>query len=158
LLSDFDRGEAFWPDVWSVRVNAGTTRLFFDDKARVWLSTGMIHNIYRGDWAELMNRETYLTYSAHLASFFDEFTINATLFGRSPLGVKAVDRVETIFNKDSWQMRTLDFANDTMLQFRMGVERDFGLVSLGAFFSEPLTREHSSTFKRSFGFTVGIHL
>lgn len=158
LLSDFDRGEAFWPDVWSVRANAGTTRLFFNDRARIWLSTGIIHNIYRGDWAELMNRETHLTYSAHLSSFFDGFTINTSLFGRSPLGVKVTEEIITTSGNDNRLMRTLDFADDSLIQFRMGLERDFGPLSLGAFFIEPLAGGQINTLKRSFGFTVGVHI
>jgi hypothetical protein len=158
LLTDFTRGEAFWPDVWSVRFNAGTTKMFSDNRARIWLSTGVIHNIYRGDWAELLNRETYLTYTAHLSSFFDGFTINASLFGRSPLGVKVIDEIRTVSNQDIILMRTLDFADDTLLQFRLGLEKDISVVSIGAYFSEPLSSGHRSILKRSFGFTVGVHI
>jgi hypothetical protein len=141
LLSDFDRGEAFWEDTWSVRANAGTSRLFNENSTRVRFSTGIIHNIYRGDWAELLNRETYLTYSAYVSSKHDGFIVHSVLFGRSPLGVSQ-----------------LNFRDDTVMQFRVGLAREFGIVNLGGHFRVPLTKSYLDNVKFSYGLNLTIHL
>jgi hypothetical protein len=141
LLSDFDRGEAFWPDVWSVRANAGTSRLFNENNTLVRFSTGMIHNIYRGEWAELMNRETYLTYSAYVSSKLDGFIVHSVLFGRSPLGVS-----------------DLNFKEDTIMQFRVGLTRDLGIVNLGGYFRVPMTKSYLNNVKFSYGLNLAINL
>jgi hypothetical protein len=141
LLSDFIRGEAYWEDVWSVRANAGAARDFIEDKGKAGFSMGIIHNIYRGDLAELYNRETYIAYSAYLMSDFDIVTIQTTFYGRSPMGVKGQT-----------------FTDDSLLQLRSGIGREIGPVYLGGFVSRPLTRKHLEILKWSFGVNLAVNL
>lgn len=140
LLSDFDRGEAFWEDTWSVRANAGATRMFSGNNIMLRLSTGIIHNIYRGEWAELLNRETNLAYSIYVAEKIGSYKTHTVLYGRSPLGI-----------------RGLDFVGDTVMQIRAGVVKDFGLLALGGFFHTPVIDKYVKNLRFSYGLNLTMN-
>jgi hypothetical protein len=141
LMSDLDRAEAFRTDVWSIRLNAGMTTLLTDNKTRLAFSTGMIHNIFRGESERLLDPELYLVHSAGLFHRLEKFTVHTIWYMKNPVGISG-----------------LDFVDDALLQFRAGVAREFSLVTLGGFLHMPLSSQYHNRVKFSIGLSLGVNL
>lgn len=141
IFSEFDRGESFWRDSWSVRVLGSLVNLQANNNLELKVNTGFSYNIFTGEISDYLDNMLHLLYSFTATWKTPVLNPHMAVFGRNP-----------IHGNDA------EFLEDGITQLRFGVGKDFNTWSATVFVRRPLTSYIHDIVNFSYGINLNLNI